>query len=73
MSGRLRHARRWGAPLVFTLAGSSRTFFLDWTTSGHTSVDVPVTAAGPLSDRFSGKHPNTYVHDVLAQVLAPRR
>ncbi|MCM2423854.1 alkaline phosphatase [Streptomyces sp. RKAG293] len=57
----------------FTIAGSSRTFTLDWTTSGHTSVDVPVTASGPLSDRFSGKHPNTYVHDVLAQVLAPRR
>jgi alkaline phosphatase len=30
---------------------------------------VPVTAYGPLADRFSGKHPNTYVHDVLAPVL----
>ncbi|MCZ4121049.1 alkaline phosphatase [Streptomyces sp. H39-S7] len=56
----------------FTIAGSTRTFTVDWTTSGHTSVDVPVNASGPLSDRFSGKHPNTYVHDVLAQVLAPR-
>ncbi|MGW1704245.1 alkaline phosphatase [Streptomyces sp. NPDC002206] len=45
---------------------------MGWTTSGHTSVDVPVTASGPLSDSFSGKHPNTYVHDVLKQVLAPR-
>jgi alkaline phosphatase len=32
-----------------------------------------VTAAGPLSDRFTGKHANTYVHDVLSQTLAPHR
>ncbi|MER7806639.1 alkaline phosphatase [Streptomyces sp900116325] len=57
----------------FSIRGSDRKFIIDWTTSGHTSVDVPVTASGPLSDSFSGKHPNTYVHDVLKQVLAPRR
>lgn len=57
----------------FSIRGSDRKFTIDWTTSGHTSVDVPVTASGPLSDSFSGKHPNTYVHDVLKQVLAPRR
>ncbi|WP_405588188.1 alkaline phosphatase [Streptomyces sp. NBC_01190] len=53
----------------FSIRGSQKTFVLDWTTSGHTSVDVPVTADGPLADRFSGKHPNTYVHDVLARIL----
>ncbi|SFS63924.1 alkaline phosphatase [Streptomyces sp. ok210] len=57
----------------FSIRGSDRKFIIDWTTSGHTSVDVPVTASGPLSGSFSGKHPNTYVHDVLKQVLAPRR
>ncbi|MFF1836083.1 alkaline phosphatase [Streptomyces sp. NPDC058231] len=57
----------------FPIRGSDRKFVIDWTTSGHTSVDVPVTASGPLSGSFSGKHPNTYVHDVLKQVLAPRR
>jgi alkaline phosphatase len=56
----------------FTIYGSDRTFTIDWTTSGHTGVDVPVTAAGPLSDRFTGKHANTYVHEVLSQILAPR-
>ncbi|GAA3809311.1 alkaline phosphatase [Streptomyces chiangmaiensis] len=56
----------------FTIHGSDRAFTIDWTTSGHTSVDVPVTAAGPLANRFTGKHANTYVHDVLAQILAPR-
>jgi alkaline phosphatase len=54
----------------FAIKGSSLTFNLDWTTSGHTGVDVPVTAYGPLADRFTGKHPNTYVHDVLAQALS---
>lgn len=57
----------------FSIRGSEKKFYIDWTTSGHTSVDVAVTASGPLSDRFSGKHPNTYVHDVLSEVLAPRR
>ncbi|MDX3259063.1 alkaline phosphatase [Streptomyces sp. NPDC093228] len=56
----------------FTIHGSDRTFTIDWTTSGHTSVDVPVTAAGPLANQFTGKHANTYVHDVLSQILAPR-
>ncbi|MGW2931007.1 alkaline phosphatase [Streptomyces sp. NPDC001156] len=53
----------------FTIHGSEKSFYMDWTTSGHTGVDVPVTAAGPLSDRFTGKHANTYVYDVLRQAL----
>ncbi|MFF4243587.1 alkaline phosphatase [Streptomyces sp. NPDC001822] len=57
----------------FSVRGTDRKFAIDWTTSGHTSVDVPVTASGPLSDQFTGKHENTYVYDVLKQVLAPRR
>jgi alkaline phosphatase len=57
----------------FTVHGSDKSFYIDWTTSGHTSVNVPVTASGPLSGQFSGEHANTYVHEVLKQVLAPRR
>nr|WP_296070952.1 alkaline phosphatase [uncultured Actinoplanes sp.] len=53
----------------FAVEDSALTFHLDWTTTSHTGVDVPVTAYGPLADRFSGKHPNTYVHDVLTQAL----
>ncbi|MFD3455310.1 alkaline phosphatase [Streptomyces sp. NPDC058691] len=56
----------------FTIRGSEKSFYIDWTTSGHTGVDVPVTAAGPLSDRFTGKHANTYVYDVLRQALTRR-
>ncbi|WP_406038504.1 alkaline phosphatase [Micromonospora sp. NBC_00898] len=53
----------------FPIKGSNLTFNLDWTTSGHTGVDVPVTADGPLAEEFTGKHPNTHVHDVLARIL----
>ncbi|MEV7992140.1 hypothetical protein AB0O67_09530 [Streptomyces sp. NPDC086077] len=31
-----------------------------------------MTAAGPLSDRFTGKHANTYVYDVLREALTRR-
>ena len=53
----------------FAVHGSTLRFNLDWTTTSHTGADVPVTAYGPLAERFTGKHPNTYVYDVLAPVL----
>ncbi len=56
----------------FPVAGSTQTFVMDWTTTEHTDVPVPVTAEGPGADRFTGEHPNTYVHDVLSEVLTPR-
>ncbi|MEW2547569.1 hypothetical protein AB0910_17650 [Streptomyces sp. NPDC047002] len=57
----------------FTIRGSDKEFYVDWTTGGHTGVDAPVTATGPPAGRFTGKHPNTYVHDVPEQALAGRR
>ncbi|MCF3963220.1 alkaline phosphatase [Streptomyces fuscigenes] len=57
----------------FAIRGSDKQFYVDWTTGGHTSVDVPVFASGPLADRFTGKHPNTFVHDVLLQAVSSRR
>ena len=56
----------------FPVAGGTQSFVMDWTTTEHTDVPVPVTAEGPGADRFTGEHPNTYVHDVLSQVLTPR-
>jgi alkaline phosphatase len=53
----------------FAVHGSTLRFNLDWATTSHTGADVPVTAYGPLAERFTGKHPNTYVYDVLAPVL----
>ncbi len=57
----------------FPVHGSDKEFVLDWTTTGHTGVDIPLTAAGPGADRLTGKHPNTYVHDVLEPALTRRR
>jgi alkaline phosphatase len=53
----------------FAVKDSSQRFVLRWTTNRHTGKAVPVTAYGPLAERFTGKHRNTYVHDVLAPVL----
>ena len=53
----------------FAIAGSNLTFAMDWTTTGHTGGNVPVTAAGPGSQMFSGQHPNTQVYDVLHETL----
>lgn len=53
----------------FAVAGSDKKFYMDWTTTGHTGVNVPVTAAGPGSGAFTGVHPNTYVYDVLRNAL----
>ncbi|MFF0579442.1 alkaline phosphatase [Streptosporangium saharense] len=53
----------------FPVHGSTLRFVMDWTTTGHTGVDVPVTAEGPLAELFTGKHPNTHLHDVLARAL----
>ncbi|BBH71752.1 alkaline phosphatase [Actinoplanes sp. OR16] len=56
----------------FTVKGTTFPFFLDWTTDAHTSQNVPVTAYGPQSDRFTGQHPNTYVHEILHPLLTRR-
>ncbi|TQS41402.1 alkaline phosphatase [Cryptosporangium phraense] len=53
----------------FAIAGSSLKFNIDWTTSGHTGVNVPVTASGPYASSFTGEHANTYVHEVLSKIL----
>jgi alkaline phosphatase len=44
-------------------------FYVSWTTLGHTSVDIMVTAQGPSSDSFLGVHANTFVHNVIAANL----
>ncbi|MGZ0086652.1 alkaline phosphatase [Caldibacillus thermoamylovorans] len=53
----------------FSIAHSSQTFALDWTTTGHTAADVPLTAMGPGAERFVGVYENTRIHDILEQVL----
>ncbi|MEU4692355.1 alkaline phosphatase [Actinoplanes sp. NPDC023714] len=56
----------------FPVKGTNLTFHIDWTTEAHTGQNVPVTAYGPQSTRFTGQHPNTYVHEVLQPLLTRR-
>jgi alkaline phosphatase len=56
----------------FPIKGSDEQFVLDWTTTEHTDVPVPVTAEGPGAEALTGRHPNTYVHDVLTRTLGIR-
>lgn len=40
---------------------------LDWTSGGHTAVDVNLYAFGPGSERFRGLHDNTEIAHLLAE------
>ena len=53
----------------FPVAGSAFSFNVDWTTTGHTNVDVPLTAMGPGADRLAGVHENTFVHQVMLESM----
>jgi alkaline phosphatase len=44
-------------------------FYITWSTSDHTRVDVPVTAFGPVSEKLSGINENTIVFDVMLEFL----
>lgn len=56
----------------FGVADSPFPFNVDWTTTGHTNVDVPLTAMGPGSERLTGYYENTFVHQVMQESLFPR-
>ncbi|EFM12026.1 Alkaline phosphatase [Paenibacillus curdlanolyticus YK9] len=53
----------------FAIANSKLNFVVDWTTSGHTAVDIPITAMGQNAELFTGIYENTQVLDKLAQAL----
>jgi len=44
-------------------------FYINWSTSDHSAVNVPVTSQGPLSDRLNGVNDNTLIHDVMLSAL----
>ena len=58
-----------GGAGVFPVADSAEHFRLDWTTPGHTGVNVPVTSIGPRSRRLEGVRDNTKIFDVARGVL----
>lgn len=47
----------------------ARRAVIDWTTNGHTAVDVNLYAYGPGAARFEGSHDNTFVGAALADLL----
>ena len=44
-------------------------FCVTWTTTGHTSADVPVTASGPFAYMLSGSYDNTHIFDAMDRAL----
>jgi len=53
----------------FAIAGSKHTFVVDWTTSGHTAVNIPITAMGRNADLFTGIYENTEVFNKLMKAM----
>lgn len=53
----------------FQVANSDYQIILDWTTTGHTGVDMPLTATGPGARNLVGIYENTEVYDVMAESL----
>ena len=53
----------------FPVAGTGYTFFMDWTTSGHTGVRVPLTATGPGSEKLAGYYENTHIFTALVEAF----
>ena len=51
------------------VARSNQQFMVDWTTTGHSAVDVPLTAMGPGAKLLKGVYENTRIHDVIVQVM----
>ena len=43
----------------FPVAGSDQQFMMDWTTTGHTGVRVPLTATGPGAEGLGGTYENS--------------
>lgn len=63
-----RHLPAEQGPFPMTEGG---TFFINWTTTNHTSADVPVTALGPGSARLNGVHDNTFLFTVMDDAIKP--
>ncbi|MGG3772568.1 alkaline phosphatase [Heyndrickxia faecalis] len=57
----------------FQVAGSSAQFVVDWTTSGHTAADIPLTATGSGASLFEGTYENTYIHDALLRAMGLKK
>ena len=46
-----------------------RSFWIDWSTTGHTPDPIPVTAQGPFSEMLAGEYPLTQIFQVMTAML----
>ena len=53
----------------FDIAGTDYQFIMDWSTTGHTGEDVPLTAIGPGGEDLVGNYENTHIYEVMAGSL----
>ncbi|MGJ7913402.1 alkaline phosphatase [Neobacillus sp. LXY-1] len=53
----------------FSVANSSGKFILDWTTSGHGGVSVPLTATGAGAELLAGTYENTHIFDAVKKAM----
>ncbi|MER1995170.1 MAG: alkaline phosphatase [Arthrobacter sp.] len=51
------------------VANSDQVFSVDWTTEGHTALDVPLTAMGPGSEKLGGVYEDTHIFDVMVEQM----
>ncbi|WP_445663926.1 alkaline phosphatase [Heyndrickxia sp. FSL W8-0423] len=57
----------------FKVAKSKDQFVIDWTTSGHTAADVPLTAMGKGAELFNGFYENTHIYDAMVQAMGLKK
>ena len=53
----------------FPVANSDGEFVLDYSTSDHTAVDVPLTAMGPGAERLEGIYENTFIYRAMVRSM----
>lgn len=44
-------------------------FWVDWSTTGHTPDPIPVTAQGPYSEMLAGEYPLTHIFETMSTML----
>ncbi|MCS1350171.1 alkaline phosphatase [Mechercharimyces sp. CAU 1602] len=56
----------------FPITGSNEEFTLDWTTKGHTAVNIPLTAMGVGAHRLAGVYENTHIYTAMIKAMQHR-
>ena len=46
-------------------SADGKLFYVNWAGTHHTSVEVPVTAQGFMSEKLNGQNENTYIHELI--------